>query len=234
MASSALSLGSEWLRPMFEAVGLPKLTDHWHLVVLSTLACVVVDKLSATVSPLLFPKSFRRMKPFQQANWHIHVVSMVHCLFAIYFCIPLINHPRLTYDTMYGYWPYFSDGVAITLGYRPFLNAYGPIFLMFEMSTPFLNIHWFMDKLGLTGSVYQMVNGVLLLVAFFLSRLVFGIYWAGYFYLDVYHNWHRIPTYLALMYVIGNISLNLLNMYWFTKMITAVQSRFTPTTKKVA
>ncbi|KAJ1651036.1 hypothetical protein IWQ61_008306 [Dispira simplex] len=201
MASSALTLGSEWLRPTFEAAGLPKLADHWHLVILSTLACVVVDKVSAMVYFLWDLAISLR---------HIRQTGPGFVLHALVACLVFL----------------FS--------YRPFLNAYGPIFLMFELSTPFLNIHWFMDKLGLTGSVFQMVNGVLLLGAFFLSRLVFGIYWAGYLYLDVYHNWHRVPTYLTLMYVIGNVSLNLLNMYWFTKMVTAVQSRFTPTAKKVA
>jgi hypothetical protein len=35
------------------------------------------------------------------------------------------------------------------LGFKPYLNYYGPIFLMFEISTIFLNIHWFCDKTGL-------------------------------------------------------------------------------------
>ncbi len=40
----------------------------------------------------------------------------------------------------------------------------------------FLNIHWFCDKVGLTGSIYQMINAVFLLGAYVSVRLLFGVY----------------------------------------------------------
>ena len=52
------------------------------------------------------------------------------------------------------------------------MNYYGCVFLLYELSTPFLNIHWFCDKLNLTGSKIQLYNGFLLLGTFFLCRLV--------------------------------------------------------------
>ncbi|KAI9275343.1 hypothetical protein BY458DRAFT_434500 [Sporodiniella umbellata] len=47
--------------------------------------------------------------------------------------------------------------------------------MFYELSTVFLNIHWFMDKLGYTGSKLQMVNGAMLLLSFFGVRIVFGV-----------------------------------------------------------
>jgi hypothetical protein len=35
---------------------------------------------------------------------------------------------------------------------HPFANYYGLNFILYEISTPFLNIHWFFDKLNMTGS----------------------------------------------------------------------------------
>jgi hypothetical protein len=58
----------------------------------------------------------------------------------------------------------------------PFAQHYGGVFLMFEWSTVFLNIHWFCDKTGMTGSTFQWVNGVILIIAFFVARLCYGTY----------------------------------------------------------
>jgi hypothetical protein len=59
---------------------------------------------------------------------------------------------------------------------RPFANYYGLNFVLYELSTPSLNIHWLLDKLSLTGSRIQLVNGITLLVTFFLCRVAWGNY----------------------------------------------------------
>jgi hypothetical protein len=69
---------------------------------------------------------------------------------------------------------------------RPFLNFYAPTFVLYELSSPFLNIHWFLDKLKLTGSKYQWYNGIVLLVTFFGCRLVWGTYQSIRVYQDVW------------------------------------------------
>lgn len=57
---------------------------------------------------------------------------------------------------------------------------------MYELSTPFLNIHWFCDKLGLTGSKLQLYNGFALLFTFFFCRIVWGTYQSVLIYSDIY------------------------------------------------
>jgi TLC domain len=73
---------------------------------------------------------------------------------------------------------------------RPFLNFYGPTFILYELSSPFLNIHWFLDKLHLTGSKYQWYNGIVLLASFFGCRLVWGTYQSIRVYQDVWAALH--------------------------------------------
>lgn len=68
---------------------------------------------------------------------------------------------------------------------RPFVNYYGPVFILYELSSPFLNFHWFLDKLDMTGSDPQLYNGILLMTSFFSSRLVWGIYNSYHILLDV-------------------------------------------------
>ncbi|KAI9801521.1 MAG: hypothetical protein M1833_002753 [Piccolia ochrophora] len=69
---------------------------------------------------------------------------------------------------------------------RPFVNYYGPTFILYELSSPFLNFHWFFDKVNMTGSRAQLYNGLVLLASFFLCRLVWGTYQSLRVYQDVW------------------------------------------------
>jgi len=69
---------------------------------------------------------------------------------------------------------------------RPFLYFYCPVFLLYELSSPFLNIHWFCDKLDLTGSIYQAINGALLTSTFFACRICWGQYSSYQVFHDIY------------------------------------------------
>ncbi|KAF8864660.1 DUF887-domain-containing protein [Acephala macrosclerotiorum] len=142
--------------------------------------------------------------------------------------------------------------ITYTLGFRPIFNYYGCIFMLYELSTPFLNIHWFFDKLGMTGTKAQLYNGIALLVAFFCCRLVWGAYSSYNIYKDVWDALHltaaekiggndemmrfagdrSLPMWLVALYMSGHVTLQALNVFWFGKMIAAVKKRFTKTEKK--
>ncbi|KAF1939543.1 DUF887-domain-containing protein [Clathrospora elynae] len=78
--------------------------------------------------------------------------------------------------------------LAVTcIGFKPFGNYYGLSFVLYEISTPFLNVHWFCDKLGLTGSKLQLYNGITLLITFFGCRIVWGTYQSFMIYSDIYN-----------------------------------------------
>lgn len=128
------------------------------------------------------------------------------------------------------------------------MNYYGCVFILWELSTPFLNIHWFFDKVNMTGSKAQLYNGILLLFTFFSARLIYGTFQSFYVFNDMWAavNAHptktfseslvmqyatsesTVPTWLAVSYLASNITLNTLNFYWFIMMIRAVLKRFKP------
>lgn len=135
-----------------------------------------------------------------------------------------------------------------SFGFRPFLNYYGCTFILYELSTPFLNIHWFFDKLNMTGSKAQLYNGLTLLFTFFSCRLVWGTIQSAFVYRDMWRavftaptaealsnseimsfaDGATIPLWLAVIYTASNLVLNTLNWHWFFKMIAAVKKRFEP------
>lgn len=69
---------------------------------------------------------------------------------------------------------------------RPFLNYYAPVFILYELSSPFLNIHWFLDKVNMTGSRAQWYNGMALLSVFFCCRILWGSWQSVLVYRDMW------------------------------------------------
>lgn len=124
---------------------------------------------------------------------------------------------------------FFAHGlsclVIYLLAFKPFIAYYGPRFLLWELSTPFLNINWFLDKMDMTGSSVQMVNGAMLLATFAGARLIYGTVMSMAFYRTLLDIQDRIPMSIFLTYSIGNTILNGLNWFWFLKMIAMVQKR---------
>ena len=135
---------------------------------------------------------------------------------------------------------------------RPFANYYGLAFILYELSTPFLNVHWFLDKLGMTGSNLQLYNGIALITMFGLCRLVWGTYQSFHIYSDLWKavqdldasaglsgdltkegfEAEGLPVVVASVYLASNTLLILLNYYWFWKMIEAVRKRFVKSEEK--
>lgn len=79
---------------------------------------------------------------------------------------------------------------------RPFINFYAPTFILYELSSPLLNIHWFLDKVNMTGSKLQWYNGMLLLASFFTCRLVWGTWQSVLVYADMWKAVTHRPLHL--------------------------------------
>lgn len=83
----------------------------------------------------------------------------------------------------------------------------------------------------MTGSTAQLINGIVLLLLFGGSRLVWGTYQSVNMYRDMYTAYttpgeNPVPAWLAFAYVGANSVLCALNFFWFNKMIAALKKRF--------
>lgn len=118
--------------------------------------------------------------------------------------------------------------VAFLYSIKPFCGYFGFAFLLWEASTIFLNPHWFFDKVGMSGSKTQLYNGIVLLLTFFFSRLVFGNYTSyQLFVLSFEHGVSQKagPRLLNTIRILDML-LTGLNVYWFYQMISSVMKRF--------
>lgn len=132
-------------------------------------------------------------------NYH-PLVGELHALSAGYFLWDSITSIHL------GSVSFTLHGVACLImmlsSFQPFLMNFGPGFLLFELSTPFVNINWFMDRVPnwkTTG--YYYANGILLVLTFFLARIVLGNLMLKSMVESMVYNRFKLSTFSIAIYV---------------------------------
>ncbi|KAL8747672.1 MAG: hypothetical protein Q9190_000468 [Brigantiaea leucoxantha] len=115
---------------------------------------------------------------------------LMHAIAAlVVFCLGFVSFAAAQTMAVLGWTVQYLQLTFVYLQ-RPFVNYYGPTFILYELSSPFLNFHWFFDKLQMTGSRPQWYNGILLLSSFFCCRLLWGTYQSLRVYQDCWAGIH--------------------------------------------
>ncbi|KAK9836151.1 hypothetical protein WJX81_005054 [Elliptochloris bilobata] len=104
------------------------------------------------------------------------------------------------------------------------LGYYGALFILWECSTPFVYLRWFLFNMGQAKSRWYIINGLLMLASFALFRNVLGVAMSVDF-------WYTSGKEMVQPSVIGGLSpavlwtyrifnccLNALNFFWLSKM----------------
>ncbi|MCJ1377351.1 hypothetical protein MMC17_000446 [Xylographa soralifera] len=210
---------------------LPARTKHnWDVHVVSLLQSVAINGLALW---LICVDGDHRQMDWRARVWgYSGATGMVQAFATGYFLWDGLVSAADPGLFGWGALAHAGSALAVSLlGFRPFLNYYGLNFVLYELSTPFLNINWFLDKVGMTGSWAQLINGVVLITTFGCSRLLWGTYQSVNLYRDVWRAMHTpaelpVPRWLALAYLASNTVLSLLNVYWFGRMVRTVRARF--------
>lgn len=110
---------------------------------------------------------------------------------------------------------------------KPFCLPWVPAFLLFELSTPFVNVNWFASRLpaGTISDRVVAINGILLLVTFFLVRILWGFYAVILLALDIYKVREHVHPFFPIAILGLNILLDVLNVYWFSKMVAIAKKK---------
>ncbi|KAL2020691.1 hypothetical protein VTK56DRAFT_8087 [Thermocarpiscus australiensis] len=171
---------------------------NWDTHVVSLVQSVLINALALWIH--IFDDE-RNSMDFEGRIWgYTGALGMVQALAAGYFVWDL-GITLLNLDIFgLGLLAHAVSALAVySFGFRPFLNYYSTTFILYELSTPFLNVHWFFDKLNMTGSKPQLYNGIALLVTFFSCRLVWGTWQSALVYVDMWRAVQRGPdaAYLA-------------------------------------
>lgn len=158
---------------------------NWDIHVVSMIQALLIDSVALWV---IFKDEQRHEMDWRGRLWGYTPASgMVQGLAAGYFLWDLqisLQYLKITGPSAL---LHAIGALAVTcIGFKPFGNYYGLSFVLYELSTPFLNVHWFCDKIGRTGSTLQLYNGIALLATFFACRIVWGTYQSIMIYSDIY------------------------------------------------
>ncbi|MCJ1310682.1 hypothetical protein MMC25_004348 [Agyrium rufum] len=148
---------------------------NWNTRCVSLLQSTLINVLALWVC---FVDEERQAMDWRERVWgYTGAGGMIQGFAAGYFLYDTIL--CALYVDVYG-WGMLAHGVSAAtvycLGFRPFVNYYGATFILYELSSPFLNFHWFFDKLDMTGTLPQLINGIILASTFFCCRLLWGSY----------------------------------------------------------
>ncbi|OMJ19728.1 putative TLC domain-containing protein [Smittium culicis] len=150
------------------------------------------------------------------------VVSQIHAIYAVLFCIPILFEKNLVNDRVFGISQYAMKVYGVSLG--PSLQYYGAVFLMFEVSTIFLNNKKFISIAKPFFSPKNITyvstaNDLLFLISFFIVRIVLGPYFSYNVFADLFDAKASVPNWIIGFYFSTNFTLNCLNFFWFYKII---------------
>lgn len=99
-------------------------------------------------------------------------------------------------------------------------------FMVYELSTPFVNARWMLDKMGLRNSLVYKVNGLTMVAVFFAARIFPA---QLYLFKVVYTHRHEldsVPQLLLRFVVFAWFCSLALNLYWFRKMLAGALKVF--------
>ncbi|RVX73773.1 hypothetical protein B0A52_02663 [Exophiala mesophila] len=164
---------------------------NWDVHVVSLLQSTLINGLALWVMWSDQERYDMQHSAIERIYGYTGASGMIQAFATGYFVWDIVVSTRYVRIFGPGIWAHAVTALAVfSLGFTPFVNYYGPVFILYELSSPFLNIHWFCDKLNMTGSNLQWYNGMLLLGMFFCCRLLWGTYQSLRVYQDVWQTLH--------------------------------------------
>lgn len=189
------------------------------------------------------PVLFLPLNKFNIANYYhpfcsfLTAISMGYFLWDLYICI--------RWYSIYGLQFLIHGIMALYCTLLPLLygsfQIWVPKFLIYELSTPFVNINWYFKELSLQGvkipSTSNLLNGLTLMLVFFMVRICWGNVALVLYITECYQfvdSFNVTSLSLVGVLIMCNIVLNTLNIFWFKKMVklAAKLSKGGKTTKK--
>eukprot|EP00004_Rigifila_ramosa_P025150 TRINITY_DN7478_c0_g1_i2.p1 TRINITY_DN7478_c0_g1~~TRINITY_DN7478_c0_g1_i2.p1 ORF type:complete len:268 (-),score=69.96 TRINITY_DN7478_c0_g1_i2:50-808(-) len=102
-----------------------------------------------------------------------------------------------------------------------FILFHACVFLLWELSTPFLNLRSVLAVLNKKDSTLYLVNGVIFTFLFFAVRIVFGFYYSVDTWQGLLSD-TRVHVAFVVYYLSINVVLNALNVFWFSKIFQGI------------
>ncbi|AET41039.1 Tda4p Ecym_7191 [Eremothecium cymbalariae DBVPG len=161
-------------------------------------------------------------------------ISLGYFLWDLYICLKFFSFFGL------GFLGHAIGSLAVIFcSLMPSYQSWIGKFLVFEASTPFVNINWYITQVSrkttkaIVPAWFNIINGLLLLGTFFFTRICWGIIALVSLDYQVWKQWNSdTPMLVGLLVPTINLLMTILNIYWFYKMIR-IAKKMVNASKKV-
>ncbi|CEP63867.1 Tda4p LALA0_S09e04280g [Lachancea lanzarotensis] len=207
---------------------------NFDIHTVSMVQCVISLALTA---PILLQPLNTSVATFQDPfNSMVAAVTCGYFLWDLYVCL---KHYALFGPGFLGH--AVASLYVFVVSLRPFCQSWIGKFLIFEASTPFVNINWYVSQLARSSSSssavvplwFNALNGAMLILTFFLVRIVWGFSAVVILVRQLWHERDLVPFWLPITVMPLNIGLNCLNVVWLKKMIHIAKKMAARSRKKV-
>ncbi|CAN8325283.1 unnamed protein product [Cochlearia groenlandica] len=111
--------------------------------------------------------------------------------------------------------------VAYSLFYRE-AQVYTYMVLISEVTTPEINLRWYLDIAGFKRSKAYLINGVAIFFAWLIARIVLFIYMFYHVYMH-YDQVVKMQTFGFLLVFVVPVLLSVMNLIWFGKIVKGMK-----------
>ncbi|CCE63131.1 hypothetical protein TPHA_0E00350 [Tetrapisispora phaffii CBS 4417] len=193
-----------------------------------------VSMIQSAVSYAMLPFSLFVSKDLNVAIYYDHLCTMVSSLALGYFIWDItacVGHYDISGSAfiIHAIVSSYIAGVTLIPLFQPWIGA----FLAFEASTPFVNVHWYVSQISAFAKRHGQkspipswigtANGLFLMLVFFAVRIVWGISATTKLYSQIYLARDLVPKIPTAIFLCVHITLNFLNIYWFSKMLAVAK-----------
>ncbi|CAO2842140.1 unnamed protein product [Amaranthus hypochondriacus] len=207
-------------------------------IIAGILVCKVVYDLTQLFSALYF-KSYGGLNRVQKIEWSNRGISTVHALFiaamSLYFVFwsdlyadyqtnGSVTFRSSTLSTFtLGVIHHSLSGIAVA--YAMFSGEgqlYTFMVLISEVTTPEINMRWFLDTVGLKRSRAYLINGIVIFFAWLVARILLFVYMFYHVYLH-YNQVMQMHVFgFFLVFVVPSV-LAAMNLMWFGKILKGLK-----------
>ncbi|KAK9069055.1 hypothetical protein SSX86_013171 [Deinandra increscens subsp. villosa] len=125
-----------------------------------------------------------------------------------------------TYPTLGGLEYFLHHGLSLLAIGQSLLSGqvqfYILIVLFTEITTPFVNLRWYLEMAGKKNSTLYMLNGVALFAGWLAARVILFVFFFSHMYTHLYQVKQVYPMGFYSLILIPS-SLALMNLFWFWK-----------------
>ncbi|CAF0739139.1 unnamed protein product [Brachionus calyciflorus] len=220
-----ITLKSYW--SLFQSLPRHKQLD-FVVRIISTLHAIAIFSIASYI--LITDNKIYENKLIYRSNASVWLTNIAIGYFIYDTCLMFIYKKEL-FNWQYLLHHLIGIISSLVIKYYGYFGYIAIIRSLSEASTLFINLRWFLLTLKLEDTKLYIWNGIVVVISFGLVRIL-ALYplWMNFYECFSHKQWHLIHSYFKILCVGVTVPLDMLNIYWYSRIISINKNVLTTTT----